>query len=203
VDLDGFAAINDSFGHGAGDRVLKDMALRLRGCLRDADSVSRVGADQFVLLLEDMAGEADALAVAQRVQEAVGQPVNLGGRPLTLSCSIGIVIYPDHGRRDRLLSHAEAAMHQAKRIGGGAGPCSTRPWGPMRGPRSNCRKTCAPGCSAELLLHYQPKVDASNGQIRSLEALVRWQHPRHGLLGPGQFIPVAERFGLIMPWAAG
>jgi diguanylate cyclase (GGDEF)-like protein len=79
VDLDGFAAINDSFGHGAGDRVLKDMALRLRGCLRDADSVSRVGADQFVLLLEDMAGEADALAVAQRVQEAVGQPVNLGG----------------------------------------------------------------------------------------------------------------------------
>lgn len=198
VDLDGFAAINDSFGHGAGDRVLKDMALRLRGCLRDADSVSRVGADQFVLLLEDMAGEADALAVAQRVQEAVGQPVNLGGRPLTLSCSIGIVIYPDHGRRDRLLSHAEAAMHQAKRIGGGGWALFDQAMGADARAQIELQEDLRAGLQrGELLLHYQPKVDASNGQIRSLEALVRWQHPRHGLLGPGQFIPVAERFGLI------
>ena len=198
VDLDGFAAVNDSFGHGTGDRVLQHMAQRLRGCLRDADSVSRVGADQFVLLLEDMAGEADALAVAQRVLAAVGQPVDLGERPLTLSCSIGIVIYPDHGRRDRLLSHAEAAMHQAKRAGGGGWALFDQGMGADVRAQIELQEDLRAALQrSELLLHYQPKVDASNGQIRSLEALVRWQHPRHGLLGPGQFIPVAERFGLI------
>ncbi len=199
VDLDGFGAVNDSFGHAAGDQVLQEMASRLQLCVRDVDSVARVGADQFVLLLEDLGGQADALAVAQRVQEAVGAPVAFGmARPVTLSASLGIVIYPDQGRRDRLLSCAEAAMHQAKRAGGAGWALFDQGMNADAREQIELQEDLRQALPrGELLLYYQPKVDAVSGQIRSLEALIRWRHPRHGLLGPVRFIPVAERFGLI------
>jgi diguanylate cyclase (GGDEF)-like protein len=202
IDLDGFKPVNDSFGHATGDLVLKEVAQRIGAQLRRADTVARVGGDEFLLLMEDVEGPAECLALAERLIAALGQPFDLAGRDIQISASVGVAIHPDDGAADQLMSHADAAMYAAKRAGGGVAMrfeshMDARPLEQM-GLLHDLRLAIE---RDELQLHYQPKVDATGagpgGGTSGVEALLRWRHPQRGMVPPAVFIPVAERFGLI------
>jgi len=198
VDLDGFKPVNDSFGHAVGDVVLQEAARRLRSTARDSDTVARVGGDEFVLLMEVVSSVADCVTLARRLVEVLTQPFAIADRRIEISCSIGIVVYPDQGHRDKLMANADAAMYAAKRAGGGtyavfeshmdAGASE------QLSLQNDLRHAIALG---QLQLFYQPKVDGRTGRIRGVEALLRWNHPERGMISPAVFIPIAERFGLI------
>jgi diguanylate cyclase (GGDEF)-like protein len=198
IDLDGFKPVNDSLGHLAGDEVLKQAARRMLATARDIDTVARIGGDEFVLLMEHVAGVADAVALALRAVQALSEPYDASGRQIGISASVGIVVYPDQGERGKLLAQADAAMYAAKRAGGGTYAL----FEPHMGAdaldqlhlQGDLRRAVQRG---ELLLHYQPKVDGRRGQINGVEALLRWNHAQRGMIAPGVFIPLAERFGLI------
>jgi diguanylate cyclase (GGDEF)-like protein len=199
VDLDGFKPVNDSFGHALGDEVLREMALRLSSQVRASDTVARVGADEFVLLLEG-ADAAAAAATAQRIIDACGAPLQRLGQELRLSCSIGIALLaPERSRDQPLLAQADAAMNAAKRAGGGSyaffEPHMNAGMREQIELQRDLRAALAGGGQFEL--HYQPKVNAASGVVTGVEALLRWRHPQRGMLAPGLFIPIAERFGLI------
>jgi diguanylate cyclase (GGDEF)-like protein len=198
VDLDGFKPVNDSLGHAAGDLVLKEVALRLRVAARDSDTVARIGGDEFVLLMEDVAAPSDCVTVARRLIEVLARPFAVGERQVRIAGSVGIVMYPDPGDKDKLVAQADAAMYAAKRAGG-----STYAFFEARmdgnaldqmSLQNDLRHAVERG---ELQLHYQPKIEARRGRITGLEALLRWNHPQRGMVSPGVFIPIAERFGLI------
>jgi len=198
VDLDGFKAINDSFGHGDGDMLLQAAARRLRSAARDMDTVARLGGDEFVLLMEHVADSADCAALAHRVIDALRSPFAIADREVHISASVGIAVYPDHANKDKLLAHADAAMYAAKRAGGGtfaffeahmdAGALE------QLALQTDLRRAVELG---QLELHYQPKIDGRRGLINGVEALLRWNHPQRGEVRPDVFIPIAERFGLI------
>jgi diguanylate cyclase (GGDEF)-like protein len=200
IDLDGFKPVNDSWGHDAGDAVLREVATRLSAVSRDADTVARVGGDEFVLLLEDLADVHEAVAAAQRIVAAMQPLFDLPGRKVALSCSIGIAMHPDHGHRDKLMAAADAAMYAAKR--GGSGGYAVFESHMNEGAaelvelQQGLREALHAG---QLKLHYQPKVCGLTGRVRGLEALLRWSHPTRGPISPAVFIPIAERFGLILP----
>jgi diguanylate cyclase len=198
VDLDGFKPVNDSFGHAAGDRVLCVVAERLRLTLRNVDTLARLGGDEFVLLLEDVSGIADAVATAQRVLQALVDPIDVMQRAVVISASVGIVLYPEHGPAERLLANADAAMYAAKHAG--RGTYAVFETHMHEGAQSrfellqDLRDAIARG---QLSLHYQPKVSARTGRAGGVEALLRWHHPTQGVVSPGVFVPLAERFGLM------
>ncbi|WP_326534167.1 putative bifunctional diguanylate cyclase/phosphodiesterase [Pseudorhodoferax sp.] len=198
IDLDGFKPVNDMFGHAAGDAVLKEAAGRLQQLARGSDTVARVGGDEFLLLVEDAGSVADCMTLAGRVVQALSQPFDVAGRNLQIACSIGVVVYPDQGERDKLVANADAAMYAAKRNGGNS--CALfeshmdLSAGEQLGLLSDLRQAVARG---QMVLHYQPKIDGERGQIHGVEALLRWQHPERGMVEPEKFIPLAERFGLI------
>ena len=198
IDLDGFKPVNDSFGHAAGDSVLKEAALRLLSVARDSDTVARVGGDEFVLLMEDVVSLADCVTLARRLVEAVSRPFEIAHRQVQISGSVGIVIYPDHGRGDKLVANADAAMYAAKRAGGGTYAMfeSHMDIGALEelNLQNDLRHAVELG---QLQLYYQPKVDGRDGRLSGVEALLRWNHPERGMILPGVFIPLAERFGLI------
>jgi diguanylate cyclase (GGDEF)-like protein len=198
IDLDGFKPINDSFGHSSGDTVLHAVGERLRGIARQGDTMARVGGDEFLMLLENAPDEGSAALVASRVLSTLGQPYPLGDKEVTVSCSIGIVFYPDGGARSKLIAHADAAMYSAKRAGGST-YCFFEPRmeADAREQVELLRDLRQALDQGELELYYQPKIDANSGQITAAEALLRWHHPVRGLVLPSLFIPVAERFGLI------
>ena len=198
INLDGFRPINESFGHLGGDRILREMAKRLRALARP-HMAARLGGDEYLLLLPDDPSNEDAAHQATQVLESFSQPCRLDGRETTLSCSIGIAMYPDNGAMSRLIAHADAAMRSAKGLGGASycffearmsGPSALKQVDLLR----DLRLALAQG---ELQLFYQPKVDAPSGEITAAEALLRWHHPKRGIISPGIFIPIAERFGLI------
>lgn len=199
VDLDGFKPINDSFGHASGDEILKSAAERLAAQARTSDTVARVGGDEFLVLLEDVQDVAACMAVARRILQALSEPFHLGGKELQITCSIGIVVFPDHGVGDHLIAHADAAMYAAKRNGGN----SIVVFEPHMGSdasaqlelQNDLRHAIARG---QITLHYQPKVDGSSGSIIGVEALLRWVHPERGMISPDTFIALAERFGIIL-----
>jgi diguanylate cyclase len=199
LDLDRFKDVNDTLGHHHGDLLLGEVAARLNGTLRAVDTVARLGGDEFAVLLPD-ATAAGAAAVAQKVRTALHQPLTLDGVGLDLDASIGIAVYPDHGGdAAELLQHADVAMYAAKQTHAGfvvydaaVDQHSPKRLALLGGLRRALERD-------ELVLHYQPKADLHTGQVLGAEALVRWQHPAHGLLGPGEFIPLAERTGLIHP----
>ena len=199
VDLDGFKPINDSFGHAAGDAVLRQVADRLRLVVRSADTLARLGGDEFVLLLEDLTCVADAVATAQRMLHGLARPFDLTARHVTLSASIGIVVYPDHADGDKLLASADAAMYAAKRNGGHTyavfEPHMQEGVSAQLELQQDLREALA---RRQLRLHYQLKIDSRSGRARSVEALLRWQHPQLGPVSPAEFVPLAERFGLIV-----
>ena len=198
VDLDGFKPINDSFGHAAGDVILRSAADRLRQEARESDTVARVGGDEFLILLEDVTDVAACVSMANRVLESLSRPFEVSGKKVQIACSIGIVVHPDHGDRTKLVANADAAMYAAKRAGGGCYALFEPHMGSDASEQlellNDLRQALDRG---ELALHYQPKIDGTRGQISGVEALLRWNHPKHGMVPPMVFITLAERFGLI------
>ncbi len=199
LDLNRFRLINDSFSRAVGDQVLQDTALQIRAALRDADTVARLGADEFAVLLPATDREG-ASRVAHKLLDFVAQPRQVCGHDYSLTAAIGVALFPDDGEApDLLLRHAEAALHRAKQLG--QSTCEFFTAG-MQEPsvrhlalEAALRRAAERG---ELLLHYQPQLDLSTGALTGLEALVRWQHPELGMVSPGEFIPLAEVNGQIL-----
>lgn len=201
MDLDRFKVINDSLGHSAGDALLVSIARRLAKQLRPSDTVARLGGDEFALLVEGISGPADALRVADDVLETIRQPIAIDGNELVMAASIGITLStPDQASTDpdHLLRDGDIAMYQAKTAGGGHAvlfdAIMNAPARERLEMESDLRRAVE---RDELRLHYQPEVDLATGNLVGVEALVRWQHPRRGLLGPNDFIPLAEETGQI------
>jgi diguanylate cyclase (GGDEF)-like protein len=198
LDVDHFKDVNDTLGHHAGDRLLRDAAERLRSAVRSSDTVARLGGDEFAVLLNDVSGVDGATKVAEQIRAALALPVELEGIDVEVEPSIGIVLFPEHGSTpDDLLQRADVAMYEAKREKTRFAVYSARR--DEHTPRrlallSEMRRAIE---QKELVLHYQPIVDIGTGEVTGAEALARWQHPVHGLVPPGEFIPLAERTGLI------
>ena len=201
VDLDRFKTVNDIFGHGAGDELLRVAAGRLTGCVHEGDTVARVGSDEFVIVLPGVSSGRAAEKVAGRVLAAFGQPFRIGEREVFVTASLGIALAPTDGDNSQvLLRNADLAMGQAKERGRNQVRFFTS--GINRKVEERLQiETALRGALGrdELCLHYQPIIDLANGKVKAVEALVRWQRADGELLPPGQFIPVAEDTGLIVP----
>jgi diguanylate cyclase (GGDEF)-like protein/PAS domain S-box-containing protein len=203
LDLDHFKLINDSLGHHAGDALLRAVAPRLRSHLRPGDFVARFGGDEFGILIDRLADEGEAAAIADRVSAAFTQPFSIDGVEHFVSASIGIAVARGNERQvnaELLIRDADAAMYRAKE--GGRARCvlfdAEMRAGAMR--RLEVERELRQALDGdELALHYQPVVNLASGEITGLEALVRWQHPTRGLLEPAEFVPIAEDSGLIEP----
>jgi diguanylate cyclase (GGDEF)-like protein len=201
IDLDRFKIINDSLGHDAGDMLLVEVASRLRDALRASDIVARLGGDEFVVILDGTSDRADVERVASHLLSVLGQPVQLSGHECHTTASIGIALYPEHGNDAATLTkNADMAMYQAKEDGKNSfrffnGEIKVQSIERLQ-LESELRRAVE---RRQFSLHYQPKVDLGNGQITGVEALLRWMHPRLGLVPPAQFIPLAEETGLIVP----
>ena len=200
VDLDDFKLVNDRFGHDCGDTLLRAVGERLTGVVRGSDTVARVGGDEFLVLCEDLVEDHDALALAERLLDCLEAPFTLAGRQQRVTASVGLAVSPGHhGDADALIRDADAAMYRAKELGGGR--CEVfdevmRDWSRRsREAETDLRRGLDAG---EFFNVYQPIVSALDGAILGFEALVRWQHPIHGVVPPAGFIPAAEQSGLIV-----
>jgi diguanylate cyclase (GGDEF)-like protein/PAS domain S-box-containing protein len=200
VDLDDFKEINDSLGHSVGDQLLMTVAERIRACLRVADAAARQGGDEFVVLLEDVYGETEVFAVADRILLAISQPYHVDGRELSVSASIGIVIDSDRtSTAEGLMRAVDVAMYLAKDRGKGRYELFQESAHASAFERLEMKAALTEAVrSGGLVLHYQPIVDLTTGEIAGCEALVRWDHPVRGLVAPGEFIALAEESGLIV-----
>jgi diguanylate cyclase (GGDEF)-like protein/PAS domain S-box-containing protein len=200
LDLDHFKRINDSLGHDVGDALLQEAAKRLKGSLRETDSVSRIGGDEFTVILENINHVNNVIAIAQKLVYAISQPFVIGPHTLHVSVSIGITLYPlDDSEADLLIKNADMAMYHAKELGRSgfqfyAADLSKRVTEHMKLEGQLHRALER----EEFVLHYQPIVDLRSGLVKSAEVLLRWQHPERGLVPPAEFIPVLEESGLIM-----
>jgi diguanylate cyclase (GGDEF)-like protein/PAS domain S-box-containing protein len=200
LDLDNFKLVNDNLGHAAGDELLCTIAGRLRGALRETDTVARLGGDEFVLVLLTGAQAAPSQAMLQEILATVSEPVRLAGREVAVSCSMGVSLYPTDGTDAQLLMrHADIAMYRAKEAGRNQVQFYEAAMHARVVERaeieSELRGALARG---EFFLQYQPKARVDNGEITGVEALIRWRHPRLGLVSPARFIGVAEETGLIV-----
>jgi diguanylate cyclase (GGDEF)-like protein len=200
MDLDRFKEINDTLGHQSGDFVLKEVARRLESALRETDTIARLGGDEFALLLPNVPDPAVCLNVADKVSHALNQPFLVQGLTLDVRASIGVAIFPDHGKDTQtLVQRADIAMYLAKSAKTGVevyaserdqySPSRLALVGEMRAALEN----------REFVLHYQPKVSLKTGDVGGVEALIRWEHPLRALVPPDEFIPLAEHTGLIEP----
>ncbi|MES2207771.1 MAG: EAL domain-containing protein [Pseudomonadota bacterium] len=202
VDIDHFSIMNDSLGHEVGDYLLKAFAERLQANMRASDTVCRYSADQFLILSTDMVSSKDIQAVLTKIHSIVSTAFELpDGRALMLTVTTGAAVYPEHGGTEEgLLQHAENALVEAKHKGGGQSaiynPDRHKLMIASRQIETDLRHALA---NKEFLLYYQPQFEMETGRLISLEALIRWQHPEHGLMLPGTFINIAERSGLILP----
>ncbi len=200
LDLDHFKHINDAYGHSTGDILLKEIAGRLRQCVRETDTVARLGGDEFVVVLTDLARAEDAEQVAQKMVAAMAAPVVIDQRELYVGASIGLALYPRDGEHGEiLLRNADMAMYRVKTLGRN----SVRSYSPDMAHQAIDRVDMETALRRavdreEFILHYQPKVDVKSGRIVGAEALVRWEQPGIGLTHPGEFIPLAEETGLIL-----
>jgi diguanylate cyclase (GGDEF)-like protein/PAS domain S-box-containing protein len=209
VDLDDFKLVNDSLGHGAGDELLIEVARRLRGAVRSGDIVARQGGDEFLILVADLdvaAGGAGtdiadiARGVAENLREALSTPFDLAGTEVYCSGSVGISLYPvDAVDAESLLKHADTAMYRAKESGRDGHQVYSRDGGDAMARLSMAGRLRRAVAREEFILHYQPLVDLTTGAAVGVEALIRWMDGERGLVMPGEFIPLAERTGLIGP----
>jgi diguanylate cyclase (GGDEF)-like protein/PAS domain S-box-containing protein len=204
LDLDRFKDINDTLGHPAGDLLLQQVAVRLAACVREVDTVARIGGDEFSIVLVGIKDAADAQLLSRRLLETFQMPFDLDGHEVLVTVSVGIALIPTDGSiPDNLLKHADIALYRAKEDGRNA----SRFFEPEMDARLQRRKALERELRLalsrdELALYYQPKVCLRSGEVAGSEALVRWQHPERGLVPPGEFIGVAEETGLILQLGA-
>jgi diguanylate cyclase (GGDEF)-like protein len=200
IDIDRFKEVNDTLGHHLGDVLLQQIGPRLAGVLRETDTIARLGGDEFAVLLPDVQSELAAMEIADRMLEALEQHFTLPEVVLDIDASIGIAIAPEHGADvDTLMQRADVAMYLAKGTKSGyqVYAASRDPYSPKHLSLLHDLRTAMD--AGEFVLHYQPKADVGTGAIMGVEALIRWQHPEHGLIPPDNFIPLAERSGLSRP----
>lgn len=201
IDLDRFKNVNDTLGHKAGDELICAVAHRLQSAIREGDTLARLGGDEFVVLLPGLVDVEEAATIAGRIIDSLAQPLSVAGEQLFISCSIGIACAPDHGTDyGALLQHADVAMYEAKALGRGRYAVhTTSSTGPRRIERLLLESQLHEAIARdELRVFYQPQVDLRTRETVGVEALVRWQHPQHGLLEPDAFVPLAEESGLIV-----
>jgi diguanylate cyclase (GGDEF)-like protein len=201
IDLDRFKAVNDTFGHHAGDKLLKIVASRLRPLVRASDTIARMGGDEFVIVQAPVADPADAVSLAQRVIIAVGEPFDIDGHLTAVGASIGIAVSPGDGSTpEELLRNADLALYRAKDDGRGTfhffEPAMGEQMQSRRILEQDLRKALPSG---EFELYYQPVVNLRTATVSGFEALIRWNHPQRGLISPAAFIPLAEETGFIVP----
>ena len=200
IDLDRFKEVNDTFGHPAGDALLKSVARRLRKSLRGPDLVARLGGDEFAVLQAGATREADATKLAKRLMRALAEPHRVLGHKVTTAASIGIAQAPAHGSNpEEIMKHADLALYEAKT----SGRCAYQFFRPEHlgktGDRHQLEKDLDKALTrGELELRYQPIVNLDQKAVTGLEALMRWDHPERGLIEPSEFIPIAEETGLIV-----
>ena len=199
LDVDGFKDINDTMGHDVGDKLLVEVARRIRHVARDSDTVARLGGDEFAVLMPGVGHVDKATELARRILDQFSSPFDLDTINLHVDSSVGVAVLPDHAEdQTTLMRHADVAMYAAKRAKIGVAVYS-----PDRDHNSTARLTLmgdlrsALSAEDELALHYQPKIDLRTGRVAGVEALLRWKHPVHGYLSPDKFIPLAEQTGMI------
>lgn len=201
LDLDRFKIINDSLGHHIGDLLLKHVAMRIIQCVRSTDTIARLGGDEFTILLDDITDVSDTTVVANKILNKLSHPFSLEGHELSITASIGISSFPSDGNSlVELAKNADAAMYHAKE----SGRNNFQFYDPLMGEKAvknmaletNLRKALI---EHEFVLHYQPQLDLASGKICGVEALIRWNSPKFGLVMPGEFISMAEDTGLILP----
>ncbi|MGX9717492.1 EAL domain-containing protein [Janthinobacterium lividum] len=201
VDLDRFKHVNDALGHHVGDALLQSVSARLLQLVREGDTVSRLGGDEFVVILNGIGDAASIAALLDtRLIPAMRQPHQVEGNELYVSCSVGVAIYPDHGGdMDTLMRHADAAMYQAKSGGRDHARMFTPQMQEQQLQQLHLESDLRHAIERqELVLYYQPRIDAKSSRLNGVESLIRWQHPQHGLIAPDSFIPAAEESGLIV-----
>jgi diguanylate cyclase (GGDEF)-like protein len=201
MDLDGFKTINDAYGHHAGDRLLTEIGQRIKAGVRAQDTVARLGGDEFVLIA-NVGEPEDAATLAEHILSVIREPFMLSGHEMRVSSSVGIAMYPDNGRdKHELLTNADAAMYHAKSLGSSTYCFFEASMNANVHKHLQLLHELRHALDAgELLLYYQPKFRASTGQTIGAEALLRWNHPAHGIILPDLFIPLAEKTGLIVPF---
>jgi len=201
LDLDRFKVVNDTLGHSTGDELLKTVGTRLQSSLREEDSIARMGGDEFTILLADLKTTDDSAKIAQKVLDTVAQPLRIDGTELFVTTSIGIALFPSDGdTAEALLANADHAMYRAK----DAGRNSYQMFTPAMNNRALERLSLENDLRhaldrGELVLHYQPQINIASGRVTGVEALLRWNRPGFGLVGPKDFIPIAEETQLIVP----
>jgi diguanylate cyclase (GGDEF)-like protein len=201
LDLDQFKAVNDTFGHPAGDKLLKIVADRLRGLVRETDTIARMGGDEFVIVQSAIADPSEATCLAQRVIRLMSEPYDLDGQQAVIGASIGIAVGPSDGSSaDKLLRNADLALYRAKGDGRGTfrffEPAMDLQMQTRRIMEQELRRALPAG---EFELYYQPVVNLVSNEISGFEALLRWNHPTQGMIAPATFIPLAEEIGFIVP----
>jgi diguanylate cyclase (GGDEF)-like protein/PAS domain S-box-containing protein len=200
MDVNGFKEVNDTHGHDVGDRLLQQIALRVESLLRSSDTVARLGGDEFAILPGLGMGGEDGVRTAKKILGVLERPFTIDGHTLHISASIGIALFPEHGRdASSLMRHADEAMYVAKRARSGYAFHVPREDGVIPGHRLLAGELGHAIKHDQLVLHFQPTIDLRIGKTVGVEALVRWQHPEHGLMPPMAFIPAAEEIGLAMP----
>ncbi len=193
MDLNRFKEVNDSLGHHHGDLLLRELGNRLRGSLRDIDTVARFGGDEFAMLLARVSSVNSAVVVADKVRDLVRLPLVLKDLTLSMDSSIGIAMFPEHGHDwASLMQHADVAMYVAKAAGSGREVYAGDGVEHSSSREALVRDMKNVIQTEELVLHYQPQVEIASGHVATVEALVRWQHPGRGLLWPNEFLAIAE-----------
>ena len=200
LDLDHFKIVNDSLGHSVGDELLKHVSRRLKHAVREGDTVARVGGDEFTIVLQEIARPDDAAAVAKKVIRSVSDPIEINGHKLYVTTSIGVTVYPRDGEdAETLLKNADAAMYRAKGEGRNGYQMATSELSRTTQERMLLENGLHQAMeTGEFIVHYQPQIDLESMQLVGMEALLRWKHPERGLIGPVEFIGLAEERGMIL-----